>query len=426
MRRRAALPCLGIFLLSACQTAVPPPPPSPPAALLAPSAASTLSGSDLGSQRPISITPFTAVTRGFVGTGGAFSGAYTRLVITSTVAAGGAPEDGQVLRYDGRHPIARFLTGRRSSLNLAVRISAGDFRATVPLATIERVSTNADGEGFARLVTHSAQNFPLFLVPSSGGGIVVSANFSLRATAQVSTSAAGMALKVAQDVAQAVSPGSAVLTSLTKQQVQNTAAALDDAIGKLFAMQITEDHGEQHEIGRWQGGGGIAISLAIPADEGRWMDTPRWPVGSWTIAFEAPFPSIFADVHLCSATQQAADNRCRFTASEATTAAYNSARPSAVLSFKLIGTQTSDESLRTVRAYLQQSDWFVAALNGFRADAGAAAIGQFCRNIRDAMIGLGLNDLDGDIVVKAVRDGMNLPSAVIAGMRSNPNCGRSI
>jgi hypothetical protein len=249
----------GAFLLTGC--AAPPPPaataPPPAAAAVGPSARVLLGAppSSPGGgtvNHYISITPPTAVSGTIDSVArDRFSDAYTRLAVDAAVSPGGADGTAGGLPHTTRTILARFLFGEHTSLNLTAKVTVGPFVATVPLLTLDHVSNSTAGEAITRLVSHQAQNFSFFLVRRDGGNAVVSVQFSVKANDSVTSAAAGMALSVAQNVAQLVSPESAVVTTLTQQSTKDVATAIDQAIGGLFTTNIDEEHLLDQHIGRW-------------------------------------------------------------------------------------------------------------------------------------------------------------------------------
>ena len=407
--------------------AAPPPPPvvgaALPLALPLPGAQALLSPAGGANKSYISVTPLSAVSATFDRVAGdRFSDAYTRLAVDAAVSPGGSGGAAGVLPYATRPVLVRYLFGEHTSLNLTAKVSVGPFVATVPLLTLDHVSNSTAGEAFTRLVSHLAQSFPFFLVRRDGGNTVVSVQFSLKANDSVTSSAAGTALSVAQNVARLVSPESAVVTTLTQQSTKDVAAAIDQAVSRLFTTSIDEEHLLDEDIGRWPPDGGATVELRIPGVEGDWTSAPAdKSVGTWTIRFAAPKPSIFSDIEICDTGAPAAGGRCRGDYMTAATDAEKAVSPDEVLSFQLIN---GAQSLGTVATYLKQKDWYTAALSGFATTGGVSAgtVGQFCRSIKSSITDLALNAVDAGIVADAVRRGLSLPKSVTDLMKTTPEC----
>ncbi len=354
-----------------------------------------------------------------------FSDTYTRLVVSSILPAdgdGGAGPVG-VLPYQPRGALARFLAGSTHSVNMTAKVTVGAFTATVPLATIGHASNAAEGEAFTRTVYHQAENFPLFLVKRDGSNAIVSVQFSLKASTQYQGSAAAL-IQTAQSVIQAVVPQSAVLTTLTQQSTKDVASAIDNTLAKLLAMSIDEEPWVDNDIRRW--GGGVSATFSIPAIEGAWdrVDDYR-TVGTWTVRFADPRPSIFSDIEVCERSFTLRGESCALTLADAIQRAQQASldRPEEVLGFQLVN---GAQALGTVAAFLKQQDFWTSAQKAFQG-AGSPKpddISLFCRSIRNAITGLNLNSIDAGIVTVAVQHSAAFSSAVTKAMADDPaDCG---
>lgn len=363
---------------------------------------------------------------------GNFNGFYTRLIVNGVTPQpqhNGDEKKGKEnsenpinLPYKMRNFIEKFFIDKHSSLNLTAHVKAGSFTATVPLATLDHITNGSEGESFTRIVIHSAKDFPLFSLRRNNGSIV-SVKFSLRASKSLSSAMAGSALSVVQNATKLVAPQSAVVTTLTQDSTQRIASAIDQAVAKLFSMTISEEHVWDDDINGWEinaedstnAENGIKVELWIPEEEGEWTDDANRSVGVWTVRFDAPRPSVFADIKIC----KGAIGRCQEDPAEARKAAYNSANPNEVLSFQLV---REAQNIGTVASYLKKTDWFSAALTQFGGRVSSESVTQFCRNIKASITDIGLNGTDADIVVKAVKLGMPLPSFVVQEMGKLSDC----
>jgi hypothetical protein len=358
-----------------------------------------------------------------------FSGAYTRLVIASENGSGAAAGQASTFPYQSRTMLGRFFLGVHYSINLSAKVTAGSFVATVPLVTMDHVSNSDVGEAFTRIVYHSAENFPLFLVRRDGTNSIVSIQFTVKASDQYQSTAAGTALEVAQSVARTVAPQTAVLTTLTQQTTKDISAALDKTISQLLATSIDEEQWYDNDIRYWSppttsNPGGVSVTFQIPDSEGAWTDTPTKTVGFWRVNFADPRPSVFSDIQICAAAPPG--GRCQPTFDEAARVAQQEANPEEVLSFQLI---SNAQSLGTVLAYLKQLDWFSTAVTRFGRGSAKPSeddVGDFCRSIKTAIAGLGLNAVDAGIVTAAVRDGVPLLGPAAQTMKSTPACGYAV
>ncbi len=406
--------------------------------------------------RWIRITPLSSVWTGFTRCPDAsFSNAYTRLIISSRhtrdsqtsneswqkqvdeKAKSFPSEFGQDYGYIDRGPVARFFWGTHFALNLTAAISVGDFQATVPLMTIDHVSNRTDGERFTRIVAHTAQNFPLFLVKGDGSNDIASIKFVVKSTDSTDSSVASRSVQIASDLVKAVSPASVVLTSLNAQQTKDTASALDKAIDQVLSKQLDEEQWVENDIRRWHNGLGVTFKVPAAADQANWGidDNKLQAVGQWFVSFEDPRPSVFSDIQVCPpwirlaekekarAAAEAARPACKLTLNEAAIEAQNAtlARPEQVLAFTVAASKSAQS---TVYAYLKQADFWAATLTTLQSKTAPKAddVAVACRNIKNAIASLGLNNIDAGIVVAAVRDGIGLPAGTVAVMNQVPGC----
>jgi len=343
--------------------------------------------------------------------GAPFSGAYTRLLIVGELEVDRAPANTTTtLPYSQRVGLARAIVGKDFSINLTANITVGAFESTVPLATIGHQS-NSDGEQWSRVVHHSKVNFPLFLVKADGSASVPVVKLSATGTKSYSSRGAAAAVQVALGVARATGQAPSVITRLSEQSTKDKARAIDDALSKLFATGITEEHWTDRDLRTWSASNkekprGVRIKFRIPKDEQDW-NSEYLDVGTWTVTFDHPRPSIFSDWRICATSTLP---RCAVGRPEAEKNVHKEIDAGQVLNYKLVA---GDQGLGTIRAFLSQQDWYISAQAGLATQGTANATGaSFCKRIRNEITGLGLNGFDAEIVVWAVANGMPLPGTV--------------
>lgn len=298
-----------------------------------------------------------------------------------------------------------------------MKVSAGSYTATVPLVTIDHVSTKSDGESFNRIVYHQAENYPLFLFKADGSNEVVSVKAAVKISNQIQSGAAGAALQVAQNAIKYVAPQSAVLTTLSQQSADNKANAIDAAVNKLFAASVDEEQWSDSDIRMWQSG--VSIIFQIPASEGSLEPDPA-PVGTWTVQFAKPRPSIFYDVDVCPSTDKSAVGlRCESSFDKAAAVAESKAQPTDVLQFQLLD---NGNSLGTIEAYIKKQDWYTAAITAFAGTPKGTDGAKFCRSIKSSMASLNLNTVDQGIIAHAAVAAMSIPDAGYKLLKVEKQC----
>ena len=378
--------------------------------------------------KPVNITPLSSYSDDWSpdsAAGGDFADAYTRLLILSRVNGAGAGAGGEAsgdLAYKSRPWLARALVERDFSVNLTAKVSAGSFEATVPLATVSHQS-GSQGEQWSRTIHHTRQNFPLFLVPASGSASTPTLRITVNGDRSYSSRAAATAVQVALNVANVTGQTSRVITALSKDSARNQARAMDEAISKLFGSGLTEEHWSDRDLRYWSADAthrprGARVSFEIPSKPKDW-NSPPLEVGEWTVTFDYPRPSVFADWRICGA---AALPRCAATRDLARTQVLREISAGEILNYPIA---EGEQGLGTIRAYLAQKDWFTtsqAALADPRK-RGATA-NALCRMIVNEITGIGLNGFDADLVVWAVTNGM--PIANVQALKGAEDCKRSL
>lgn len=344
-----------------------------------------------------------------------FSNSYTRLLIYSDIYAANGQENGDTipLKYQPRTWLRRAIVGRVFSINLTTNVSVGDFETTVPLATVGHES-NSEGEKWNRVIHHSKSNFPLFLVKSDGSASVPVVKISVNGTKSYSSRGAAGALQVALGVAQATTQSASVVTRLSEQSTRDKARAIDDAISQLFASGITEEHWTDRDLRMWQVGegmtpNGVKVEFTIPKDDQDWNSEPL-SVGTWTITFDFPRPSIFSDWRICPTKTI---SRCTTSRTEAESKILTDINASEVLNYVLVN---NDPGLGTIRAFISQQDWYLSSQtalakldgtgNPTTLEMNKSTANAFCRRIANEITGIGLNGFDANIVVWAIIEGM--------------------
>jgi hypothetical protein len=396
------------------------------------SAAERIAAENQTSQEAVYITPLSDYKDDWIqkrAEGSDFSDAYTRLLILSRVnghddengiAGSGASKP---LSYDGRLWISRVLVERNYSINLTAKVSAGSFEATVPLATISHQS-GSQGEKWSRTVHHTRQNFPLFLVPASGSASTPTLRIMVNGDRSYSSSAAATAVQVTYNTAQLTGWSSGVITALSADGARDQARAMDQAISKLFGAGLSEEHWSDRDLRYWSTDDthrprGARVTFKIPSEVKNWNSTPL-TVGEWTITFDYPRPSVFADWRICPKAKELP--RCAPSRMVAQDNVLREVNAGEVLNYPVApGTQ----GLGTIRAYLAQKDWFTSSQSAL-ADSTrrTTAASSMCRMIINEMTGIGLNGFDANIVVWAVVTGMPIENVQI--LQTASDCKRSI
>lgn len=327
---------------------------------------------------------------------------YTRLVIENEL------DESEYLPNARRNEWHRFWSSKDITFQVSLATETGRFKEVTPLILRRYESSRKKGENFVREATFSDRQFPLFLVTGDPASQIAKFTLDVSLNNKPATDAAALSLDFLSNALKAISPTSAVVTSLTSESAGKVASKIDEGIGQFFAVSAIEK--SRFDIDLYNGN---AVILTVYG--GGTEDTslnPRYVIGQWQISFARPRPSIFSSVECDTSTPS-----CSVTMK---TNAYNDAvkRPNAVLSFALIDKIGKSG---TVLSYLKQQDWWASdlgALNGNAADYGL-----FCRKIRGAMGEIGLSDTDGRIIAYSVSQSQILNKEKGDKMKASTECG---
>lgn len=362
------------------------------------------------SPRMLNLTPMTTLAdndRAQDAEGGIFTNSYTRVLIYSSVAtdlANTAAKNVSIMPYKPRDAIQRYLVGKKFDMNLSVKMKIGAFEATAPLVTLSHQS-DSNGEQWSRSLSERLGNFPLFLVKGDGEASVPTFQIKLAGSKTYNSNMIGKSLDLVVAGLREVAPEAGVLTSLTADSARSRSRVIDTAIGQLFANGMSEEHVIHRDFLQWNRAGGVVVSLKLPSSESQNWEVGASPVGSWTITFEAPRPSIFSDWKICPANIA---THCADTAIKAMAAARTELSASQVLNYSLLA---ENRELATIENLMTRHNWYLTAVGAYSNDAGkdAAVADGMCTEIQNSVVRLGLNSHDADVVTWAFIRGKPAP-----------------
>ncbi len=327
---------------------------------------------------------------------------YTRLVIESKL------DESKYLPNARRGDIDRFFSSKDITFQVSIATDTGRFKEVTPLILRRFESARNKGENFVREVTFTDRQFPLFLVTGDPTSQIAKFTLDVSFSNKPVTDAATLSLDFLSNALKAISPTSAVVTSLTSESAGKVASKIDEGIGQFFSVSATEK--SRFDIDLYDGN---AVILTVYG--GGTEDTslnPSYVIGQWQISFAPARPSIFSSVKCDVSTTTCSDS--------SKTNAYTDAvkRPNAVLSFALIDKIGKSG---TVLSYLKQQDWWASDLGALNVNV--ADYGLFCRKIRGAMGEIGLSDTDGRIIAYSVSQSQILNKEKGDKMKASTECG---
>jgi hypothetical protein len=439
--------------------AVPPPvrePAPAPVAASAPGASSAdgkggktspgVQRTDLGATGGlVAITPLSVVKDSWSdpsSTGAMFSGAYTKILVVSKLSSrsltemsgnpststgavsesdgGGKHEADQVkvLAYEPRSPLARALWGRDFNVALTAKLHIQDsVELVIPLAIVGHQSNSA-GETWVRELDMSRADFPLFLFRSDGTS-TPTVTVEVKGSNSISSRGAAAGLSAITSLAKLAGAAPSVITKLTESSTKAASQAVDSAISKLMDSSVTERYVSDRDLLRWvspdaEVKDGLIVEFRLPAKEDDWQSTAG-AVGRWAITFARPRPSIFYDWSVCPeiASDKQSANRCSGTLEEARAKVASNVSSSDVLHYKLVA---NANGLGEVDSYVRQQRWFTdAVVDLSKTNPDAKQKDRFCQSVVESITGLGLNEFDGLLVLRAINEGMPSGLAELSG-----------
>ena len=306
-----------------------------------------------------------------------------------------------------RNRFHRFLSSKEITFEATLTTQAGRFKEVTPLLFRQYESSRKKGENFTRDLMIDDHLFPMFLVTGDPSQQIARFTLETRFDYKPSTDAAGLAQTFLSTALKAVSPSSAVVTSLTSDAAEKVASKLDESYGKFFAESVKEKMRFDLDLYQNQA---VELSLYGGRTEEQTLN-PENVIGKWKISFAKARPSIFSSI---DCTIDAVSGAC---SEDTKKKAFNDAktRPNAVLSFALIDKIGNSG---TVLSYLKQQDWW----SDMASLAKPEDYGTFCRRIRGAMGEIGLSDTDGKIIAYAVSQSGSVSDTVKAGMEKADDC----
>lgn len=292
----------------------------------------------------------------------------------------------------------RLVIGKSRSMALQANVQITGqtgFNTNAPLLATSYHANKDDAETWITDIVGDSVVTPYFRVDPRA---TLSVNAKLTLSEEVSSTAVKVLLTLAREIAQIAVPESAVVTTLTRDKLDQQARTLDNAIGNLFSLSVAEGRLNSRDLAYWSPDRGFAITLHFPelkADE-KSNTIKFFHLGTWSVNLSYPRPSIFSKYEFKCDPGDAAKSCTEAKRKEAITTAFKDVSPEAIFNEKVA------ENL-TVEQYLLRQDWFaqsIGAKNSALKDEIAAR--QFCSKVVTSLFGLGLNSADAHAGLWAV------------------------
>lgn len=341
---------------------------------------------------------------------------YSRLELTGNVRPAQAND-----RFDNPdkffNRLARLVVKRESTYSVVfATVADGGLPAvTRPLLTIAKNDDGGNGREWTTDVMVSSVHTPYFRVEE---GARMAISFQVKYQKAMTSSATRILANVVQETIKVAAPGSELLTSLTRTQIEKEARIIDAAVGKAFSSTDTETMHHDLAVATVTHGTGLTVFALALDEDGETLI----PAGDWALRLAPPKPSIFSDRTVDTAALPATgcDQRtpARFTAIDAAQIAAAKLAVKDVTPDKALNTLVGENT--TIREYLRAKSWYneaivqVAGANGTAAADWKAGTGSLCGNVLADLAALGLNDVDTHVGLWAVLSTLKGPAAVSA------------
>jgi hypothetical protein len=363
-----------------------------------------------------------------------FQDLYTQLFVESDnrdsgssgggSTAGGHDDDTNLRDYskEKRFWLERLFLNRNVTITTLANadVSDPDMQVSLPLFSVSRNSSLA-GETFVTSYTSSHMQTPLFRVrPNS----TLTIHLNGKISNDVQSQATAAVLKAVQTAVSVAAPGPGILTTLSKQEVSNSANAIDKAIGGLLSQDITEDIELGRAMGSWSQNAEVAVKAYTPwklvrdqGDSGSAsgvVDKRDKYVGTWRIKLTCPRVSYFDTRDVCSfGVDPSKMDPLAFSAKidELKAKIVERVDPEAVLQEPL-------SSQVSVQSFVQTQSWYTDFLSNISNETSVAggskpgedktgtATQKFCANVMSALYSAGLSRFDASLVLRAMSQQM--------------------
>lgn len=186
---------------------------------------------------------------------------YTRWVVEDVSGNFGAMV--RDYKRERRSPLERFFLGKTRNTTITVKIHMRDpdVDFTLPLLVVDYSGKRGEGQVFTTTLTRSDMGLADFrITPTTSANIETSA----RSSSELDVQATGMVLGTLRDALAIVSPGSSLLTSINREQIQKTSTAYDAALSRLLSSTVSETITSGRLLSEWHAGNKVLVSVTVP------------------------------------------------------------------------------------------------------------------------------------------------------------------
>lgn len=377
-----------------------------------------------------------------------YSDLYTSIKLNSSekdgAGAGGDSEgDGKKLSplmrsysAEDRNPISRFLSNKTDTVTTVINVSTHDPELTlvIPLFSLSHASGKDIRNSWSTAIAASNIDSPLFLIsPNTRIAIHVSSKLS----SDIKSQGTSIAIGAITSAIQIASPTSTLLTSLSKNDLNRSASAMDSAISSLLSREISEDIDVGRTLDSWTPSSRVIIygctpfarfetvvmnnppqqdSVSCASDEdiygGRDM-----PLGPWSLHLSCPRYSVFSPADICDQSGGPSElTLSRKDREKEQKKIAENVSDTQILSFYL-------SSQVSIQSFVQSQAWFTS----FTSQKAKQDYDAFCASGITSMEMSGLNNFDAALVIRAVVDQLPQLSSIRSAFTSKAKgCGKQL
>lgn len=363
------------------------------------------------------------------------NGLYTRIKILPILSQNDCVNSNCTIipyPYKQRNWLSRFFVDNKMSINASIMFSAGNYKSTIPLTSIENISTWSEGNSWLRNITFSNTHEPLFLVPN--GIASASTTFRLQSIEE-NAPQSGAILDLAVNAIGLVAPTAGILTSINENDFKAKAAAIDSTLKGVFSKNLTEDVTFSINLSNWSDERKYRASLVLPYQGEDWDSVNKGIVGVWEISAEAPKPSIFYDIHVCP-EDKPTGKTCKSTVDAAVSEVFTNFKKApkyAEVLGKSLGSKSTDKFTSIQSIIIQLPEVVKLQSSDYASNLSAiqlANVNAACASIQNQINLLGLSQFDSQLVIWSAFNGIPSiplqPSEIIKHQATLKSCQMTI
>lgn len=207
----------------------------------------------------------------------------------------------RIYKKESKSALLRLFVGRDLSVVSSLRIDLHDPDTSfvVPLASFSYEGRVGKGQNWSTNLVSDDQSLGFFRIsPTTSAKVSVTA----KSTTTLQVQAASTVLGVLRDLSTIASPGGALVTTLNRDAIRQTATTLDNALSSIWGQNREESHTSARQLSEWQPGARFIVQLSMPGHikTATSSTAPPQILTRWyEVSLSCPRRSIFSSVAEC-------------------------------------------------------------------------------------------------------------------------------